>query len=110
MGETARTDSGGRNCAAEDGLGVTVAGCAEIPESGCEGQDAFSGIFRGGREAADCAQGERARVRYAKYRLRGVGRFRGASPVVGSGSVSPRKPRGPERVARNGCVLDRSAD
>src|ERR1700730_4229078 len=72
LGKAPRPDSRRRDCAVADGMGVALAGCAEVPESGCPGQDAFSGILGGGGEAADTAEGERAWVRYAEYRPRRV--------------------------------------
>ena len=47
----------GSRCAAQDRLGVTLAGCAELPQRGRRGAHAFSGIFREGSGSFDRTQG-----------------------------------------------------
>jgi len=72
-------------------MGFTLAGRAEISESGCAGEDAFSGILDGGSETLDFAEHKWNWMRYVERGLRGVGRFRGAPFGAGRGIISTRE-------------------
>ncbi len=89
VGEKARPDFRRIDCAVEDGVGFTLAGRAEVSQSRCAGEDAFSRVLGGGGKTIDLTQSERNWLRHNERGLRGVGGFRGAPSGAGSGLVSP---------------------
>src|SRR5579862_616365 len=106
MGEEARTNSRGRNRAAEDRMGAAMAGRAKVSRPGCAGEDALSGVLCGSGEDADRPQSERIGMRHAEHRLWSFGGFCGASRFAGRWLVSFGEFGGYERFARGGRVLD----
>src|ERR1700740_3276737 len=110
MGEEARPDFRGVDCAAADWMGFALAGCAEISQSGCAGEDAFSGVFGGGGEIIGLAQGKRKRLRHTECGLWGFGGFRGAPSGAGGGLVSTGESFGFKRGAGSGSVPGGGAD